>query len=685
MPWPTPQDYNEALQNPGVSLADEELRSGEIEHDKFGLPKAITGSYASVYGVQCGDKKFAVRCLLHDFPDQQMRYQRLSQAICSDFLECTVDFEFVPEGIRIGNERFPIIKMLWVQGKNLDHFIQENNMFPDKMRKLRQDFQDMAKALREAGFAHGDLQHGNIIISEQGIRLVDYDGMYVPALSGLFSHELGHRNFQHPRRAKEHFGPFLDNFSTWVIDTALACLIADPNLFAEIRAKNEAILFRQTDFLNPAESEIFYLLEKHESEEIRRASRSLRTALNCLPFNVPPLTNDVPQAERLTRIVEEEKIALRVAEWALDASLEKAERDAQRQAANALALEKARALEELERVQKQRPNWLDEGTEKDLLENSLKGDVNENSSGSLKGAGPSSINSYPTKFEYISALQNQRVSLELVTAKIEQDQQQILDFGHMHVVAHITGDKAEALKFFTHEIINLDERIKQYNRVLASIPKSSSRFLLAQDLLQQAIFIDNNWYPALKTPWQQNSLSLENYLLTQRPDFDFTMLNNFRRLAESLHANGLAHGSLEPENILVKNQTELILVDYDNFYTGAESIYEESDGPSKNFRHPLWQAQDFGLNMDNFQFWQIDTILMCWSMARTLWAKHAGTHNTLFFKEADLKSPNNSELFDDLLNHQLYEISERAKFLLEILNLPPGKIPRLSRDGTLPT
>ena len=44
--------------------------------------------------------------------------------------------------------------------------------------------------MREHVIAHGDLQHGNIIVQDDGtIRLVDYDGCYVPELAGLKSNE----------------------------------------------------------------------------------------------------------------------------------------------------------------------------------------------------------------------------------------------------------------------------------------------------------------------------------------------------------------------------------------------------------------------------------------------------------------------------------------------------------------
>lgn len=318
MVWPTPQEYNEAIQNTRLCFLDEELRGGDVALNNLGLPKAITGAFASVYDVTCGGKRYAVRCLLHDIPDQKYRYERLSRSICADSLECTVDFEYQHNGIKIHDLEFPIIKMEWIKGDTLDVFIHEHNAEVPKLLELHKQFRQMAVNLRIEGFAHGDLQHGNILIGADGLRLVDYDGMFVPALSGLQSNEVGHPNYQHPQRRREHFGPFLDNFSLWAIDTTLTCLIADPSFYHSlIRKGGESLFFLGADYRNPIASEVFFALEQHESDVVRRASRVFRTVLGCLPYNVPALCEDVPLAAELPRIVEMKAAAARLAEWAL--------------------------------------------------------------------------------------------------------------------------------------------------------------------------------------------------------------------------------------------------------------------------------------------------------------------------------------------------------------------------------
>jgi len=107
--------------------------------------------------------------------------------------------------------------MEWVEGEQFDDYIVESLGNPAKLGQLLTKFLAMMDELRQAGIAHGDLQHGNIIMCGNELRLVDYDGMFVPAMNGYLASELGHRNYQHPQRAAHHFGPYLDNFSAWVI------------------------------------------------------------------------------------------------------------------------------------------------------------------------------------------------------------------------------------------------------------------------------------------------------------------------------------------------------------------------------------------------------------------------------------------------------------------------------------
>lgn len=287
--WPSLQDYNEAIQNPTTCFSDTDLMSGEIELNQIGLPKVATGAFASVYRVKCPNGDFALRCFNSQIKDREERYRRTSRFICSDDLTYTVPLHYLEKGIRVQGQWFPALKMEWVEGQSIYDYINKNHRSAPKLQALRQRLLEMMNELQRSGIAHSDLQHGNIIMNKDELFLVDYDGMFVPELSGFFSHERGHPNYQHPARDGNHFGPFLDNFSAWVIDTALLVLIHQPDLWSRFSADGESLLFKRSDFESPKHSQLFALLSAHPSSELRTRISYLHSLLAAPVERIPYL------------------------------------------------------------------------------------------------------------------------------------------------------------------------------------------------------------------------------------------------------------------------------------------------------------------------------------------------------------------------------------------------------------
>ncbi len=287
--WPTPQDYNEAIQNPKLCFHDADLKQGTIECNALGLPKSASGAFASVFKLTTSDGPWAIRCFLRFRPEQSERYQKISQFVLFDDLDCTVDFHFIEKGILVRGDWYPIVKMKWIYGDTLDLYIHKHFDNAEKMSKLSADFFDLVMQLENADIAHGDLQHGNIIVSDDGLRLVDYDALFVPALAGLEALEFGHPNYQHPMRSPNHFDPTVDNFSTWLIHASLMAIRIDPGLFKTFMGGDESILFKRKDLLSPETSPLFKALFEHDSDEIRNTAQILTRMLWANPCAIPPL------------------------------------------------------------------------------------------------------------------------------------------------------------------------------------------------------------------------------------------------------------------------------------------------------------------------------------------------------------------------------------------------------------
>jgi len=288
--YPTPSDYQEALQFPATAFLDPELAAGTPATNALGLPQPITGAFAAVFPVETEGRRFAVRCFLTKVEDQAARYRAVAAHLAEAELESTVVFDYQPKGIRVGGASYPILKMVWAKGEGLAAFVERHRDDPAMLRALAAAWRTLLVDLKDAGLAHGDLQHGNVLVREDDgdvrLVLVDYDTMFVPALAGKTSAEVGHRNYQHPDRTESDFDASLDHFPGLVVYTALRALIERPDLWPTF-STGENLLFQAGDFYDPQASPLFAALR--EIEPVRPLAEALATACYLEPGAVPSL------------------------------------------------------------------------------------------------------------------------------------------------------------------------------------------------------------------------------------------------------------------------------------------------------------------------------------------------------------------------------------------------------------
>jgi len=268
--WPSMTDYQEALQSPSLAFSSSELRSGAAVENNLGLPRPICGTFASVYELVSGRHRWAVKCFLRNTPDLHERYAKISNHLrkCQR-LGYFVTFEYQQKAIRVRGELFPIVKMEWIEACQLNKFVEDNLSSPRVLAKLGKRWDKLVANLRSADIAHGDLQHGNILVQSNGaIRLIDYDGMWVPALKGHKSNETGHPDFQNPHRTRNDFNLGIDEFSAAVIRIAILALRRDRSLWEKYN-NGDNLLFRRRDFLNPDSSQLITDLREITDNEIQ--------------------------------------------------------------------------------------------------------------------------------------------------------------------------------------------------------------------------------------------------------------------------------------------------------------------------------------------------------------------------------------------------------------------------------
>jgi hypothetical protein len=257
MSYPQITEYQEAVQHPGQAFVDPELKQGAVAENNLGLPLVLSGGFALTYAVTTPRRKCAVRCFHREIPAIQQKYEATSKKLRSLGVGCFVDFDFQQSGISVRQRMFPIVRMDWVEGDTLGVWLDKHFDNKRALEKARSDFVAVARFLEREGIAHGDIQNGNVMVANGEIKLIDYDGMFVPGMRPGHGSETGHKHFQHPGRRVSHFGPEMDRFSFIALDLSLKAVIEDKSLYPKFREGGETIIFKANDFADPQNSEIF--------------------------------------------------------------------------------------------------------------------------------------------------------------------------------------------------------------------------------------------------------------------------------------------------------------------------------------------------------------------------------------------------------------------------------------------
>ena len=296
MSWPGITDFSEAIQNPRLCFKGSELEAGTVAVNQRGMPLVYSGSFACVYSVSVVGA-FAVRCFTREVKDQQTRYNQLSDYLINVLPPSFVHFEYLEDGISFRGRSYPIVKMEWVEGEVLSKFVGSRLKEPDTLRRIAAQWRGGTTAsLRGLRIAHNDLQHGNVMVQGDGnIRLVDYDGMFLPQFHGERSPELGHKNYQHPLRSSADYGDYVDNFPILVIYLSLLAVAAEPNLWSFYNDDN--LIFTGNDYTDPGSSALFNRLKSSPDPTVAKLTERLEECCVLPVEKVPDLETilqDIP-------------------------------------------------------------------------------------------------------------------------------------------------------------------------------------------------------------------------------------------------------------------------------------------------------------------------------------------------------------------------------------------------------
>lgn len=263
MNYPLISEYVEAIRSAEDNFNELSYLRPVLDDD--GQPMMTSGNFAVVFKMkdkQSG-KCYAVKCFTKEQEGRAEAYREIAKELKEVSSPYLVSIRYLEKELFVDSEQtteteFPVLLMDWVEGQTLDKYLRENVEDKYALERLAYRFSLLAQWLILQPFAHGDLKPDNIIVCKDGtFVLVDYDGMYVPAMKGQKARELGSPDFRHPLRTADDFDEHIDDFSLFLIYLSLRAVSVEPNLLIKYGTSN-SLLFTESNFNN------IYLCEPYQ-------------------------------------------------------------------------------------------------------------------------------------------------------------------------------------------------------------------------------------------------------------------------------------------------------------------------------------------------------------------------------------------------------------------------------------
>ena len=265
MQYPLISEYVRAIQEAGNNL--DKLAHLVPVLDDHGEPYRSSGAFAVVFKMkdeQTG-KCYALKCFTEEQEGRAEAYRQIADEL--EFVDSSyiTSVKYLDKEIFVDSsceeDEFPVLLMDWIDGETMENYIAENYQDNYAMAMLCYRFCKMAAWLRSQPFAHGDIKPDNIMVRPDGnLTLVDYDGMFVPAMKGQKSPTIGTKDFSHPLRTVDDFDETIDDFALTSIALSLKAISMNSTLLDTYGA-SDRLLFSESDYRNPSSSKAISALQ----------------------------------------------------------------------------------------------------------------------------------------------------------------------------------------------------------------------------------------------------------------------------------------------------------------------------------------------------------------------------------------------------------------------------------------
>ena len=271
MQYPLISEYVRATQDASNNL--DELAHLVPVLDAHGEPYHSSGAFAVVFKMkdeQTG-KCYALKCFTEEQEGRAEAYRQIADEL--EFVDSSyiTSVKYLDKEIFVDSsceeDEFPVLLMDWIDGETMETYIEENYQDNYTMAMLCYRFCKMATWLRSQPFAHGDIKPDNIMVRPDGsLTLIDYDGMFVPAMKGQKSPTIGTKDFSHPLRTVDDFDETIDDFALASIALSLKAISLKPSLLDEYGAADR-LLFSAEDYRDLSKSKVLAALQELMNDE----------------------------------------------------------------------------------------------------------------------------------------------------------------------------------------------------------------------------------------------------------------------------------------------------------------------------------------------------------------------------------------------------------------------------------
>ena len=266
MQYPLISEYVKAIQDAGDNLNKLAYLTPVL--DDHGEPFRSSGAFAVVFKMQdkSTGKYYALKCFTEEQEGRADAYRQIADELDMVDSPYITSVKYMEKELFVDSQceedEFPVLLMDWVEGETMEAYITANYHNQSAMSLLCYRFGKMAAWLRTQSFAHGDIKPDNIIVRPDGsLALVDYDGMFVPAMKGCKSPTIGTKDFCHPLRTVDDFDETIDDFSLASIALSLKAISMNSTLL-DIYGASDRLLFSENDYRNPSNSKVISALQE---------------------------------------------------------------------------------------------------------------------------------------------------------------------------------------------------------------------------------------------------------------------------------------------------------------------------------------------------------------------------------------------------------------------------------------